>query len=96
MMFGHPDYPQAWGESDSQQLRATGDPEGERYRLSKAAVKAWAAFAYTGNPSTPEHSWPAYGSDRRETMIFDREIRVVSDPRSAVRPAVIAFIEGHI
>ena len=92
MMFGHPDYPQAWGESDSQQLRATG----ERYRLSKAAVKAWAAFAYTGNPSTPEHSWPAYGSDRRETMIFDREIRVVSDPRSAVRPAVIAFIEGHI
>lgn len=94
MMFGHPDYPQAWGDKDSQALRAAADPKGDRYRLAEAAIKAWAAFAYTGNPSTTDHAWPAYDLTTRSTMIFDRDIRVVNDPRGAVRPAVLKLLNA--
>ena len=41
---------------------------------------AWAAFARGGEPG-----WPRYDEQRRATMLFDRESRVVDDPDGEVR-----------
>jgi para-nitrobenzyl esterase len=42
---------------------------------------AWVAFARTGNPNHPGiPKWPAYGAEKRETMIFDKDCRVENDP----------------
>ena len=56
-----------------------------RYQESKALSKqisgAWAAFAKSGSPNhsaLPE--WPVYDTERRATMVFDRESKVVHDP----------------
>jgi para-nitrobenzyl esterase len=42
---------------------------------------AWVAFARTGNPN---HAgilhWPAYTADTRQTMIFNKTLRVENDP----------------
>ncbi|MGY0499354.1 carboxylesterase/lipase family protein [Nocardia sp. FBN12] len=41
--------------------------------LSHAVMDAWAAFARTGNPSTPNlGEWPRYGDARRTMMIGER------------------------
>ena len=49
--------------------------------LVDAMQDAWIAFAKTGNPN---HSgiptWPRYDSDRRATMLFDQQCKVVEDP----------------
>jgi len=53
--------------------------------LSENIMDAWIAFARTGNPNhenIPE--WPSY-SDKRETMILDKEIKVESAPFEAER-----------
>ena len=47
-------------------------------RMSEALV----AFAKTGNPG-----WQAYDCERRATMVFDRECRVVEDPDGDFRKA---------
>jgi para-nitrobenzyl esterase len=43
--------------------------------------KAWVAFARTGDPN---HSglpgWSAFDTNRRATMIFDAECKLVNDP----------------
>ena len=41
---------------------------------------AWAAFAHTGDPSTPGLAWPAYDLERRTTMLFDQTSRAAPDP----------------
>jgi para-nitrobenzyl esterase len=44
------------------------------------------AFASTGNPNTRSiPHWPPYSLATRDTMLFDRTTRVVSDPRGAER-----------
>ncbi|MFI5398070.1 MAG: carboxylesterase/lipase family protein [Candidatus Binatia bacterium] len=49
--------------------------------LIDAMQDSWIAFAKTGDPN---HSglphWPEYDTDRRGTMIFDAECKVVDDP----------------
>jgi para-nitrobenzyl esterase len=90
-VFGHPDYPAAWGNGDSEELRAKNDPEADRYPLALITMKAWAAFAYKGNPSTHTLQWPAYNRTTRSTMTFDRRTRLVSDPRGALRPTIVAL-----
>lgn len=90
-VFGHQDYPQAWDEDDSAAVRAAADLEGERYRLSDLVMKAWAAFARTGDPSTPALKWPAYDLASRTTMVFDRSTYLVSDPRSRIRETILAL-----
>lgn len=47
-----------------------------RAAMSAVVMDAFTRFARTGNPG-----WPAYDLDARQTMIFDRASRVVSDPR---------------
>jgi para-nitrobenzyl esterase len=51
--------------------------------------EAWLAFARTGNPATPAlPHWPAYDAERRATMVFNSESRLVEDPYPGVRRAV--------
>lgn len=52
------------------------DPTLAQRAMSDRMMAAFVRFARTGNPG-----WPAYDLDRRRTMIFDTESRVVSNPR---------------
>jgi para-nitrobenzyl esterase len=55
-------------------------------RLSDGIAEAWISFARTGVPSSkllPD--WPEYEPERRQTMVFDKESKVVSDPRGNLR-----------
>jgi para-nitrobenzyl esterase len=55
-------------------------------RLADQMSEAWLAFARTGNPATPAlPDWPPYDPDRRATMVFNLESRMVEDPYSGVR-----------
>jgi para-nitrobenzyl esterase len=54
--------------------------------LAQRMHGSWVAFARTGQPAAeglPE--WPRYTSDRRATMLFDFEPKVVEDPDGADR-----------
>lgn len=53
--------------------------------LSRQMAHAWAAFARTGTPSTPELEWPAFTSDSRKMMVFDETTSIKEDPNKAVR-----------
>ena len=88
-VFGHPDYPKAWDDADSPALRAAADMQNARYQLSSQTMQAWAAFARSGDPSTPALKWPAYNLSSRTTMIFDQQSGSVNDPRSGVRDLIL-------
>jgi para-nitrobenzyl esterase len=53
------------------------------------------AYAKTGDPNGPEAAkagmpkWPVYGLKDRETMMFDRVTKVVSDPRGQERRMMV-------
>ncbi len=47
-----------------------------RAAMSRSVMDAFVRFARTGNPG-----WPAYDLGKRQTMVFDRESRVVANPR---------------
>ena len=54
--------------------------------MSDRLAAAWVAFAKTGDPNCAAiPHWPAYEPTRRETMIFDIDTRLESDPRQEVR-----------
>jgi para-nitrobenzyl esterase len=58
----------------------------DQLRLASRMSEAWITFARTGNPNTSSiPRWPAFDLQRRATMIFDREVRVVDDPRGNER-----------
>jgi para-nitrobenzyl esterase len=56
-------------------------PEAER--LSEVVMDSWAAFARSGDPSTPPAipRWPRHDPATRPTFVFDREPRVELAPR---------------
>lgn len=58
--------------------------------VSEAMMRAFVAFARTGNPG-----WPPYEPSRRQTMMFDTVPSVVSDPRRQERElfATIPYIQ---
>jgi para-nitrobenzyl esterase len=62
----------------------TGSKDGREMCVRLAST--WIAFAKSGNPDN-EHipHWPAYDATTRATMIFDTRMKVVNDPRSAIR-----------
>ena len=45
--------------------------------LADAMHAAWISFAATGDPG-----WPGYDLERRTTMLFDTESRLMYDPRA--------------
>jgi len=54
--------------------------------LADKMSDAWIAFARTGNPNTPKlPEWPVYNVQKRPTMVFNDESRVVNDPGGAER-----------
>jgi para-nitrobenzyl esterase len=53
--------------------------------LAHVIQSLWSSFARTGSPSAPAIDWPRYDSQRRATLILDREVRCVDDPNGAVR-----------
>ena len=58
----------------------------EQEGLSALMSRAFLAFARTGDPNTTGlPAWPAFDLQRRATMVFDRESRVVDDPRGRER-----------
>jgi para-nitrobenzyl esterase len=60
----------------------------ETEALSHKMMDCWIAFASTGNPNhdgIPE--WPSYDVEKRLTMIFDREVKVVEAPFDKERAA---------
>jgi para-nitrobenzyl esterase len=63
----------------------------DRYPLARAMSRAWAAFARTGDPSVRGLEWPRYTPDRRATLIFDRNPRVVNDPDAEDRRLMAEF-----
>jgi para-nitrobenzyl esterase len=52
------------------------NPTPARAAMSKTMMQAFVRFARTGNPG-----WPAYDLKTRQTMVFDTQSRVVSNPR---------------
>jgi para-nitrobenzyl esterase len=58
----------------------------EQLALADTMSRAWIAFARTGNPNVkglPE--WPRFDLERRATMVFNRDSRIVNDPRGRER-----------
>jgi len=60
-------------------------------QLAALMSNAWTTFARTGNPSTKQLAWPAYDSQKRRTMILDRDSRMESDPRGELRELMLSF-----
>jgi para-nitrobenzyl esterase len=64
----------------------------DRYPLQDKMSGAWAAFARTGNPNHKGlPNWPAFKTDKRATMVFDNECKVVDDPHGQERVALAAL-----
>ena len=58
----------------------------EQLALADLMSRAWIAFARSGVPKTPGlPAWPVFDLTRRATMVFDRDTRVVDDPRGRER-----------
>jgi len=56
--------------------------------LSNNMMDAWISFAWKGNPNhegIPE--WPQYNIDKRSTMMFDIDSKIVDAPYDAERVA---------
>jgi para-nitrobenzyl esterase len=54
--------------------------------MSRCIGAAFIAFAKTGDPNTSAiPHWPAYDPQRRSTMVFDTDTRVVNDPDQELR-----------
>ncbi|MGH7949271.1 MAG: carboxylesterase/lipase family protein [Candidatus Binataceae bacterium] len=52
-----------------------------RFALAGKMSRTWIAFARSGSPNNDAiPNWPAYGVERRPTMIFDDSCRVENDP----------------
>jgi para-nitrobenzyl esterase len=61
----------------------------EAYALADKTSSAWVAFARTGDPNTPKlPKWRAYSAASRDTMLFNNECRVESDPDRSPRLAM--------
>jgi para-nitrobenzyl esterase len=65
-----------------------GDPAAAQ-PLADQMAGAWTAFARSGNPTHRGLAdWPAFDNDRKATMVFNVESRVVDDPYGAEKAAV--------
>ncbi len=61
----------------------------EAYALARTVSASSVAFARTGNPNTSQLAkWPAYSAKSRDTMLFNNQSRIVSDPDRGPRLAM--------
>lgn len=66
----------------------TGGASPEAVALAARVSETWIAFAARGDPNSKKSGlppWPAYDSERRGTMLFNNESKVVDDPASEQR-----------
>lgn len=84
-VFGNLTYPTAWDGHDSDALRVADDPAGDRFGLADQVMRAWGAFAHTGDPSTAELPWRKYNSNSCPTMVFDRGRSCLENDRNGSR-----------
>ena len=64
----------------AEQIRKMGP---EAVALAARMSEAWISFATRGDPKSKKSGlppWPAYDSERRATMLFNNESKVVNDP----------------
>ena len=60
----------------------------ETEALSQAMMDTWISFARDGNPNHENiPQFPRYDSEKRATIIFDKEIKIVDDPYGDERAA---------
>jgi para-nitrobenzyl esterase len=60
----------------------------ETQALSEAMMDTWISFARDGNPNNGNiPQFPRYDSEKRATIIFDKEIEIVDDPYGDERAA---------
>jgi len=63
-----------------------GDAMAEAQDLSRKMSSAWAAFARDGVPAAEGlPAWLPYDADRRQTMVFDTQCKLASDPLGTLR-----------
>jgi para-nitrobenzyl esterase len=66
----------------------TGGASPEAVALAARVSEAWISFATRGDPNSKKNGlppWPAYDSERRATMLFSNDSKVVNDPASEER-----------
>ena len=74
------DIPLVFDNTGAQGARTGDGPEARR--LAGRMADAFIAFARTGDPNCASvPAWPRFDLDRRATMLFDTDTRVVADPR---------------
>ncbi|MGA2849201.1 MAG: carboxylesterase/lipase family protein, partial [Terracidiphilus sp.] len=61
----------------------------EAQALAKEMAASWAAFAATGNPSTPNLKWSPTDPETNNTMVWDSECRMVNDPDGDARKIIL-------
>lgn len=64
--------------------------------LASEVQQMWVNFASTGNPSTPDHYWPAYEPTQRATMLLGDSIRLENDPMPEQRQLIAPLIKEYI
>ncbi len=75
----------------------TGGASPEAVALAARVSEAWIAFASRGDPNSKKSGlppWPAYDSERRATMLFNNDSKVVNDPASQERKIMDGILNG--
>jgi len=62
----------------------------EAQALGKKMAASWAAFAATGNPSTPGLRWEPTDPETNRTMIWNNQCRMADDPDGEARRIILA------
>lgn len=64
--------------------------------LAAEVQQMWVNFAMTGNPSTPDHYWPAYETSQRATMVLGDTIHLANDPLKEQRQLIAPLMTEYI
>ncbi|ADP82614.1 carboxylesterase/lipase family protein [Pseudofrankia inefficax] len=71
---------------DNHDRARIGGADPDVHRLVDEVAGAWIAFAREGDPNHLDlPDWPAYTTEARSTMVFDRPTRLVEDPEPEIR-----------
>jgi len=62
----------------------------EAQKLAAKMASSWAAFARTGDPSLPELTWEPTDPESNQTMVWDNECRMMSDPVGEARKIILS------
>ena len=75
----------------------TGGASPEAVALAARVSEAWISFATRGDPNSKKSGlppWPPYDSQRRPTMLFNNESKVVNDPAGEERKIMDGIVNA--